>query len=145
MCVTGLVNNTPLLRFSSDFDETFRLSFYPSKVNSNETRHGWVILTGPWSYNCLRSFGLWTVQLHHFLIRSWFRLLEYHFRIILNENRLCWVMFVYPGGGVGGITAFKQYSSFIFHPISVKLLEYLSYPSKISLNETIHGWVILRY
>ena len=39
--------------------------------------------------------------------------------------------------------ACKQNSSFVFHPISIKLSEYLYYPSKTNPIENRHGWVIL--
>ena len=42
-----------------------------------------------------------------------------------------------------GILACKQYSSFVFCPIWIKLLGYLFCPSKIRSMENIHGWLIL--
>ena len=39
--------------------------------------------------------------------------------------------------------ACKLNSSFVFHPISIKLSEYLYYPSKTNPIENRHGWVIL--
>ena len=41
------------------------------------------------------------------------------------------------------ILACKQNSSFYFHPILIKLSEYLFYPSKTNPIENRHGWVIL--
>ena len=40
--------------------------------------------------------------------------------------------------------ACKQHSSFVLHPIFIKLSKYLYYPSKTNPIENRHGWVILR-
>ena len=42
-----------------------------------------------------------------------------------------------------GISACKQNSSFVFHPILIILSEYLFYPSETNPIENRHGWVIL--
>ena len=138
---------TQLLRFSSDFDKTFRISFLPIlETNPIEIRHGWLILGCSGRCKRWNFMEFWLVNkiAPPLFIRFWWNF-QNIFITHLRQTLLkivtigwCWGVLGGVKGGFYGTLVCKQNSTSAFHPILMKLHKYLYYLSKTNPIENRH-------